>query len=236
MIEELKKIIAPSSNRFNLWSTFITKNQIKTTAEIGVYKGDFAVRILSGCTSIEKYYMIDRWRDLEDWNKPANKSDSTFESFLEECKNKTESFSKKRIILRGKTTEVIDQIPDNFLDFIYVDGDHTLKGITIDLLNAWTKVKEDGFIGGDDFHSNIWQHSDIFEPTLVFPFAVYFAEAVGAKIFALPFNQFLIIKTKSGFKFIDFTNGKYNNRSLKNQFSLKQKIKNKLKSINTIFR
>jgi len=45
--------------------------------------------------------------------------------------------ASKRIILQGKTTEVIDQINDNELDFAYIDGDHTLKGITIDLIHTY---------------------------------------------------------------------------------------------------
>ena len=31
-------------------------------AEVGVYRGDFASKILQRCDSIEKYYMIDPWR------------------------------------------------------------------------------------------------------------------------------------------------------------------------------
>jgi hypothetical protein len=38
--------------------------------------------------------------------------------------------------LRGKTTEVIDKIPDASLDIVYIDGDHMLRGITIDLCQS----------------------------------------------------------------------------------------------------
>jgi hypothetical protein len=41
---------------------------------------------------------------------------------------------------------------------------------------------------------------------MVFPYAVYFAEAVGCPIYALPFRQFLIEKAPgSGFSFTDLT-------------------------------
>ena len=33
-------------------------------------------------------------------------------------------------MLRGTTTEVIDRVPDRSVDFAYIDGDHTLRGIT----------------------------------------------------------------------------------------------------------
>ena len=56
--------------------------------------------------------------------------------------------TNKVVILRGRTKEVIDQVPDNSLDFAYIDGDHTLRGITIDLMNVLPKIKEGGIIGG----------------------------------------------------------------------------------------
>src|SRR5690606_10200095 len=92
------------------------------------------------------------------------------------------------------------------------------KGFTIDLLNTWNKVKSNGFIAGDDFCPSIWQHSSTYEPTLVFPFALYFAEAMNTKIFALPYNQFLILKEQNGFEFIDLTSGKYKHKTLHEQF------------------
>ncbi len=77
-------------------------------------------------------------------------------------------------------------------------------------------MKAGGFIGGDDFAKTIWQHATQFEPTLVFPYAVYFAEAVGAPIYALPHRQFLIEKNGGGFRFEDLV-GSYPDRSLRHQ-------------------
>ncbi len=192
---------------------------IESIAEIGVFTGNFAAKILRSSASIKKYYMIDPWRNLEDWNKPINNrsNNETFNKFYEEAIKNTEFASNKRIILRGKTTEVIARIPDNSLDFIYIDGDHTLKGIAIDLIRSYPKLKKGGFIGGDDFSASIWQHSQEFEPTLVCPFAIYFAEAISAKIYALPYNQFLIEKQENDtFNCVDFTE-KYSDISLRKQ-------------------
>lgn len=214
----IKECVAQSKNRFDLWIHFLQMSRATHLAEIGVYKGDFASRLLHECSSIEKYYLIDPWRHLDDWNKPANKSNDVFEQFLIDTKSKTEFATEKRIILRGKTTEVVEHVPDNGLDFAYIDGDHTLRGITIDLIRIFPKIRVGGWIGGDDFSRTVWQHPTTFEPTLVFPFAVYFAEAVDAHIYALPYNQFLIEKADvQGFAFIDLT-GSYDDINLRNQF------------------
>lgn len=217
MREKLEKIISNSSSRTKLWEKIINESNLAKVAEIGVYRGEFAEIILRSCSSISKYYMVDPWRFISDWNKPANKSNAIFNKYYREALDRTKFAEAKRIILRGKTNEVAENLPDKTLDFIYIDGDHTLKGITIDLKIAWEKVHNEGFIGGDDFCPNIWQHEKNFEPTLIFPYAIYFAEAMNVKIFALPFNQFLISKKCTGFEFINLSGKDYLEMSLLKQ-------------------
>lgn len=214
MTDLLKHLIKESSSRIELWSNFIEEKQCRDVAEIGVFKGDFASAILSNCSKIKSYYMLDPWRSLNDWNKPANSDDASFEKIYAEALEKTNFVKQKRIILKGKTTDVIEELKENSIDFAYIDADHTLKGITIDLIKVWDKIKGDGYICGDDFSPSIWQHDRKYEPSLVFPFAVYFAEAMDVKIFALPFNQFLIAKEYHGFEFINLSNFSYEKLSL----------------------
>jgi len=191
-------------DRFEFWINFINTLGVRNAVEIGVFRGDFAEQILRNCECLEKYYMLDPWRNLEAWDKPANTNNEIFEQLMQRSLEKTAFASDKRVVLRGKTTEVIDAIPDGSLDFAYIDGDHTLKGITIDLIRAFPKVKTNGFIGGDDFCAGKLQHFPEHEPTLIFPFAIYFAEAVAARIYTLPYDQFLIEKTTDGiFELID---------------------------------
>ena len=224
MTLDLKMIdhIRSSGSRDEIWIEFMTSHNIETVAEIGVFKGIFAGQILSGVESIRTYYMIDPWKHLDDWNKPANKDDESFLRFYQEMRAATDFAESKRKILHGRTSEVIHQIPDNSLDFAYIDGDHTLRGITIDLVSVLPKVKDGGWIAGDDFSPTIWQHPEVYEPTFVFPFAVYFAEAISTKIYALPYNQFLMQKQSSGlFEFEDLT-GSYGDITLARQLARNQ--------------
>lgn len=213
----VRDIAQAARSRADLWRAFLQRSGARTVAEVGVYRGEFAARMLDGCPGIETYYMIDPWRHLEDWNKPANRDDAAFERIFSQAMNATAAHERRRVVLRGRTTEVIDEISDGSLDFAYVDGDHTLRGIAVDLVRTYPKVRAGGWIGGDDFSPSIWQHGPRFEPTLVFPFAVYFAEGVGARIYGLPFGQFLLEKQpEPGFKFVDVA-GKYGNRDLLSQ-------------------
>lgn len=204
-------------SRVDLWQQLIEMGGVRHVAEVGVLSGAFAAAILRRCAGIARYYMIDPWRNLEDWNKPANASDDRFARIYEDALEATSPWEDKRVVLRGKTTEVIGGIPDEELDLVYIDGDHTLRGIAIDLIGCYRKVRPGGWVGGDDFSASIWQHSRSYEPTLVFPFAVYFAEAMDERIFALPHNQFLIEKrSDAGFEFCDLTGG-YGDLSLRGQ-------------------
>lgn len=202
-----------AGNRYDLWTEFVRRADVRTLLEVGVWKGDFACKILSQSSFIHRYYMIDPWAKLSDWNKPLNVGQRQFDEVFAEAMHKTAFAKEKVVVLRGRTKEVIDEIPDGSLDFAYIDGDHTLRGITIDLIKVFPKIRWGGFIGGDDFSISPWQHSASFEPTLVCPFSVYFAEAMDMPIAALPFQQFLIAKSESTFCFEDLVN-RYGDLSL----------------------
>ncbi len=218
MNDFIKQNIQSSNDRLTFWVQFINEMKCVNVAEIGVYRGEYAEHVLKNCDSIDKYYMIDPWKHLDDWNKPANKDDEVFNEFYAEVIKRTNFANKKRIVLRGKTTEVINDIPDNSLDFVYIDGDHTLKGIAIDLINIYPKIKDGGWIAGDDFTQSIWQHPKKFEPTMIFPFAIYFAEAMSDHIYSIGHSQFLIRKDgQSNYEFTNFTSN-YADISLRNQF------------------
>ena len=195
-----------SNNRFELWSDILYKMEITEVCEVGVWKGDFAKHILSKVDNIEKYIFVDPWRNLTNWNKPLNVSNVEFEKVRNEAFEKNKLYFDKIKELRSPTKDAVKQIEDASLDFAYIDGDHTLRGITIDLISILPKIKKGGLIGGDDFTRNIWQHSDEFDPTEVFPFAIYFAEANDLTIFTLPFNQFLIVNLDLQFKVVDLGN------------------------------
>jgi predicted O-methyltransferase YrrM len=211
----LEELSRTAENRMALWANFIRQVRAHTVAEIGVYRGDFAVQVLDACADVRKYYMIDPWRHLDDWNKPANVSEDEFAEFYEEVLSRTQPYEERRVVLRGTTADVIDRIADGELDLAYIDGDHTLRGVTIDLIRVYPKVRNGGWVAGDDFDRSIWEHGREFEPTLVFPFAVHFAEAVGARIYALANNQFLIQKDNAvGFEFVDLT-GRYDSTDLR---------------------
>lgn len=197
-VERVREIDGMSATRIQFAINYVNASQANHVLELGIWKGDFSSRLLKECPGIETYWMLDPWRNITDWNKPFNVSDDQFEAIFAEAMSATEFAGDKRRILRGTTTEEIHRIPDGSLDLAYIDGDHTLKGITIDMVSVWPKVREGGVVLGDDFCASIWQHHHRYEPTMVFPFAVYFAEAVQGTIVALSNEQFILQKAPEG--------------------------------------
>jgi hypothetical protein len=170
-------------DRLRFWTDFVNRLEIRSVTEIGVWRGEFAEFLLSNCPTIQRYYLVDPWRHLDSWNKPFNKDDDVFAEVFAEAQNRLSPFDNKCEILRGTTIEV--ELPQ--VDLTYVDGDHTLRGIAIDLIRAWPKTT---WLGGDDY-GGIWQHGSEFEPSMVCPFAANFAEAVDTP-FQVFGDQYLI--------------------------------------------
>ena len=190
-------------DRKQYWSKFINDNSLVSVAEVGVWKGDFAKQVLDDCPNIRQYYLIDPWEKLDDWNKPLNFV-ADFNEVFDEVVNKLQDHKLKTKVLRGKTIDMISQIPDKSLDFAYIDGDHTLKGIAIDLISILPKMKEGSFIGLDDF-AGPFQHGFNYELSLVDPFALYFAQANHFPCARLSKNQFCIhVKYNANYSMIDF--------------------------------
>lgn len=201
MLDDLFAHAAVSTDRFDLWRRILNAHGATRMAEIGVWHGEFAGDVLAGCPGISTYYLVDPWRPLDAWHKPLNVSAERFAEAHRAAAAAVAFAGSRAVVLRGTTREVADLIPDKSLDAVYVDGDHTLRGITIDLVRLLPKLRPGGLLGGDDFVPDPWHHGTAYEPTLVAPFAVHFAEAMELPVVALPFHQFVICNRPGSFSF-----------------------------------
>ena len=139
-------------------------------AEIGVFRGRFSQKLLKGVEP-QKLYLIDPWRNLDDpglekaWYHKD--SDIQMDENLAVVKKWVGRLGMTNIveILQGTTAEVIDQIPDGSLDFVYIDGDHRYEGVSLDLELSYPKVKDGGFIALDDHSLGQWWKDGVVRAT-----------------------------------------------------------------------
>ncbi len=54
-------------------------------------------------------------------------------------------------ILKMTSTEASGLFPDQYFDYIYIDDEHSYRGVWADLNNYFSKVKVGGYIIGDDY-------------------------------------------------------------------------------------
>lgn len=113
-------------------------------AEIGVEKGKFSSVIMETAT---KMYAVDIWSSYEDYR--THVSDEEYSAIEQSARDR----------LKGKNVEFLKMfsadsaklIPDNSLDWVYIDADHRFDSVTNDLLAWYPKVRSGGIVSGHDF-------------------------------------------------------------------------------------
>jgi hypothetical protein len=104
-------------------------------AEIGIGSCHNSVCILNGL-NIKKMYCVD-------WG-----SDGNADHITPDIK---EHFDKIEFI-RKNSHEAHRDIPDNSLDFCYIDASHDFLDILADIQDYYPKVKENGYLCGHDYN------------------------------------------------------------------------------------
>lgn len=137
-------------HRDKFFPMLIEKMGLKIAAEIGVDKGGFSHHLLSK-TNLEKLYCIDCWMDDFGSDHRPEEYDPIGENRMEEAMNLLSEFGNRSQFIKAFSVDASKGIPDNSLDFVYIDGDHSLEGIYNDIY-AWIhKVEIGGIISGHDF-------------------------------------------------------------------------------------
>lgn len=136
---------------------YILENEGKTTGlEIGVQSGGMSEYILERWTKCEKYYLVDPWEHQECFQDGANVDNEEQNAVLQEAKDKLQRFEERGVTLeyiRDLSTNAHRQIPDESLDWIYIDGRHDYRGVQEDLKLYWPKLKKGGIFSGHDFEN-----------------------------------------------------------------------------------
>lgn len=58
------------------------------------------------------------------------------------------------IVHEGKSVDILSSFPNNYFDFIFVDGDHRYEAVKNDIYFGYQKIKSGGKLAGHDAHNN----------------------------------------------------------------------------------
>lgn len=129
----------------------ISKNSKIKIAEIGVYKGRCTAmwNVMLTNSNIEyDYYAIDHFKGSVEHDNKIDYYGIT-EKNLEPIINKIN-------IISSDSIEESKKYEDNFFDVVYIDASHDYESVKKDINHWFPKVKQGGFICGDDY-LNQWE-------------------------------------------------------------------------------
>ena len=132
---------------------FFKKKGYKVGAEIGVYKGEFTEKL---CKAGLKIYGIDPYIIYKNYRKHPKELD--YEVMYKNAKQILESYNG--ILIKKTSMDALEYIPDESLDFVYIDGNHLLPYISQDIYEWSRKIRIGGAISGHDYfidhHNPYW--------------------------------------------------------------------------------
>ena len=164
----------------------------KQGLEVGVWQGGFSRMQLQGGS--HTLHLVDSWRHLPSWNKPFNVDDETFEANFAMVRRLSDAFGERAVLHRNTSLEAAPAFADHSMDYIYIDGDHTVAGVVADCLLWWPKLKPGGVFFGDDYVCSA-QHGPQFSMTCVKDVVDTFARvAWKAQVQDLGQQQLAIVK------------------------------------------
>lgn len=146
------------------------------TCEVGAAAADFSAHIVEHWKS-SKHYMVDHWAPLRGVTGDGSFPTEWHEMNYHIAKWRMYKFQHIAVFLRGISWEMAKEVPDESLDFLYVDANHSEVGVTNDLEAWYPKVKVGGIISGHDYLNPDYEVQQA---------ARKFCHKVGTDIFTIP--------------------------------------------------
>ena len=150
LIEEQKSMkIIPTREEL---ITLLPKNSIGV--EIGVWKGQFS-KILLDVVQPKMLYLIDPWEgDIMSGDKNGDNvvTIDLQKYFIENIIPEFYFLDNVKVLKTYST--ILKLFPNEYLDWVYIDGDHAYESVKYDLEVSYSKLKQGGLILRHDYHIN----------------------------------------------------------------------------------
>lgn len=135
----------PDTDRYETLTSLYKELGYKEGAEIGVAEGNFSKHICDANPGV-RLHCIDCWE--------AHKGYNDFdEGFFSEAEKTARGLLKpfNCNIIKKYSEDAVEDFKDGSLDFVYIDGDHSLLPVIHDLTKWSKKVRPGGMISGHDW-------------------------------------------------------------------------------------
>ena len=143
---------------YGVLSQVINENNYKRVAEVGIGYGTHAKHVLK-TTQVDQLYLIDPmvFYPNDGFANDVMKHEpvvtgNNFNEFADLIRNELSTWQSRFTWFRQPSLSISNnQIADESLDCVFVDGDHSYGAVLADLSFWWTKVRTGGQLLGDDY-------------------------------------------------------------------------------------
>lgn len=134
--------------------TLFAKLGYKTGCEVGLEKGKNAQIMFEHIPNL-KLFGIDPYKQHPQCSYEPTASlrhwdDNYLKMVKKQAQNRMQD--KNAIIIEKFSDDAVRDIPDNSLDFVYIDADHSYDFIMMDIILWGRKVRKGGIICGHDYY------------------------------------------------------------------------------------
>ncbi len=142
------------------WQTlerFVKENNWTNGAELGVWYGETFKYLINNCKDL-RLFGVDLYAQQPDNVGPQRYIPGEdghlwkHEEYYADVKSFCDASNGRATIYRGYTNEASKLIEDESLDFVFIDADHSFRGVDGDITHWMPKVKKGGYVIGHDIH------------------------------------------------------------------------------------
>lgn len=135
----------------------IPEEQVTRAAEIGVLYGATSARILRK-RPLLTLFMVEPWEApstdsdyYQSGDTNATKTQADHDKAYGIARAAVDFAGNRAFVVRKHSVQAAEGVPDGSLDMVFIDGDHSARGVSQDI-EAWLpKVRRGGWIGGHDY-------------------------------------------------------------------------------------
>jgi hypothetical protein len=127
--------------------------------EVGTWRADTATYLLEHCPSIDRLTAVDpfkpfpgvddRW-DRINW-RDESESQEAWDATAELARKRLSVYLDRGVLLRCDSAEAARAFDTASLDLVFIDGDHSLYHVLLDIGLWYPKVRRGGILSGHDY-------------------------------------------------------------------------------------
>lgn len=142
----MKPITINHFSRRNQFIQMLRERGARVGVEIGTDHGIYAKQLCEGIPGLG-LHCIDPYAPYTEGNDVHDQAD--VDRIYNEAQKRLEPYDC--IIYKKTSMEAVGEYGDNFLDFVFIDGNHSYSYVLEDITEWYKKVKPGGIIAGHDY-------------------------------------------------------------------------------------